>query len=40
MHQSFLVHVPDDVTIDAVDPVPLGHKVALRDIAEGEQIIK
>ena len=65
MHQSFLVHVPDDVvgvavrdiepgpgvpgriqnggghiTVDAVDHVPLGHKIAMRDIAAGEQIIK
>lgn len=65
MHQSFLVHVPDDmvgvavqdiepgpgvpgrvqngggdITINAVDRVPLGHKIALRDIAAGEQIVK
>ena len=65
MHQSFLVHVSDDVvgvavqdiepgpgvrgrvqdggddvSIDAVDPIPLGHKIALRDIAQGEQIVK
>ena len=65
MHQSFLVHVPDDVvgvavqdiepgpdipgrvqngggdiSIEALDPIPLGHKIALRDIASGEQVIK
>lgn len=65
MHQSFLVHGPEDVvgvavadiepgpdvrgriqngggdiTVTAVDAVPLGHKIALRDIARGEQVIK
>ena len=64
MHQSFLVHAPDDVVGVAVQdiepgprvtgrvqnggplelavlqPVPLGHKVALRDIASGEQVVK
>ena len=64
MHQSFLVHNPDDmvgvavadiapgpavrgrvqngapVELDVTQPVPLGHKVALRDIAAGEQVVK
>lgn len=65
MHQSFLVHVSDDVvgvavqdiepgpnvagrvqngggdiSLEAVDRIPLGHKIALRDIPQGEQVIK
>lgn len=30
----------DEFTLDVVDPVPLGHKVALRPLAPGEQVIK
>lgn len=30
----------DQLAIDVRDPVPLGHKVALRDIAAGEQVIE
>ena len=65
MHQSFLVHAPDDfvgvavrdiaagadvpgrvqssgdvIALDVVENVPLGHKVALRDIASGERVVK
>ena len=64
MHQSFLVHTPEDVVgvavqdispgpgvrgrvqngedleIVVLEPVPLGHKVALRDIAQGAQVVK
>ena len=65
MHQSFLVHAPDDFVgvavrdiaagadvpgrvqssgdvfaLDVVENVPLGHKVALRDIASGERVVK
>jgi len=28
------------VELDIVDPVPLGHKVALRDIGSGEPVIE
>lgn len=28
------------VTIDALDPIPLGHKIALTDIKEGDTIYK
>ena len=28
------------ISIDALDAVPLGHKIAVRDIAAGEQVIK
>lgn len=28
------------LTLEVRDPVPLGHKVALRDLAAGEQVIK
>lgn len=64
MHQSFLVHAPDDavgvavqdiapgpgvrgrvqngefLVLEVLEPVPLGHKVALRNIAEGERLVK
>lgn len=30
----------DFFDLDVVEPVPLGHKVALRDIAAGEQLVK
>lgn len=26
--------------LDVLEPVPLGHKIALRDIAQGEQVVK
>jgi (2R)-sulfolactate sulfo-lyase subunit alpha len=29
-----------EFTLDVVDPVPLGHKVALRPLTSGEQVIK
>ena len=30
----------NEFTLDVVDPVPLGHKVALRPLSSGEQVIK
>jgi (2R)-sulfolactate sulfo-lyase subunit alpha len=30
----------DTIRIEAHDPIPLGHKIALTDIAEGDTIIK
>ena len=30
----------NEFTLDVVDPVPLGHKVALRPLASGEPVIK
>jgi (2R)-sulfolactate sulfo-lyase subunit alpha len=30
----------NEFTLDVVDPVPLGHKVALRPLASGDQVIK
>jgi (2R)-sulfolactate sulfo-lyase subunit alpha len=29
-----------ELHLDALDQVPLGHKVALRDIAAGDQVVK
>lgn len=29
-----------ELQVDVVEPVPLGHKVALRDITSGEPVIK
>ena len=64
MHQSFLVHAPDDavgvavrdispvpdvrgrvlggdeILLEVVEAVPLGHKVALRDIPAGERVVE
>ncbi len=30
----------ETISIEARDPIPLGHKVALQDIAEGDTVIK
>jgi (2R)-sulfolactate sulfo-lyase subunit alpha len=30
----------DELELEVVEPVPLGHKVALRDIPSGEPVIK
>ena len=30
----------DTITVEAKDPIPLGHKVALQDIAEGDTVYK
>ncbi|HEX4976979.1 MAG TPA: UxaA family hydrolase [Nocardioides sp.] len=29
-----------ELTLDVVEPVPLGHKVALRDLAAGSPVVK
>jgi (2R)-sulfolactate sulfo-lyase subunit alpha len=31
---------PQSVTVQLIEPVPLGHKFALRDIASGEEVIE
>ncbi|PXY25217.1 hypothetical protein DI005_02580 [Prauserella sp. PE36] len=31
---------PENVTIELLEPVPLGHKLALTDIAEGQDVIE
>lgn len=65
MHQSFLVHAPDDAVgvavqdiaagssvrgriqdsggtleVEVIDAIPLGHKIALRDLTAGDRIIE
>ena len=30
----------DNIVVTATDPVPRGHKLAVRDIAEGESVLK
>jgi (2R)-sulfolactate sulfo-lyase subunit alpha len=30
----------ETISVEARDPIPLGHKVALQDIAEGDTVIK
>lgn len=31
---------PETVTVQLIEPVPLGHKFALRDITSGEEVIE
>jgi (2R)-sulfolactate sulfo-lyase subunit alpha len=31
---------PESVRVELLDPVPLGHKLALTDIAEGQDVIE
>ena len=31
---------PESITVDLKEPVPLGHKFALRDIAEGDEVLE
>lgn len=31
---------PESITVELKEPVPLGHKFALQDIAEGDEIIE
>ncbi len=30
----------ETITVEARDPIPLGHKVALQDITEGDTLVK
>ena len=36
----WMMDTDETVTVQALDPIPLGHKIAMRDIAEGETVIK
>jgi (2R)-sulfolactate sulfo-lyase subunit alpha len=38
--QGWVMDTDETITIETKDAIPLGHKVALRDIAEGETVIK
>ena len=37
---GWVMETDETITITALDPIPIGHKVALADIAEGETIMK
>lgn len=37
---GWIMATDETISVTAVDPVPLGHKVALQDIAEGDTILK
>jgi (2R)-sulfolactate sulfo-lyase subunit alpha len=37
---GWVMETDDTITVTALDAIPLGHKVALADIAEGDTIIK
>jgi (2R)-sulfolactate sulfo-lyase subunit alpha len=37
---GWLMETDGTITVKALDAIPLGHKVALADIAEGDTIIK
>ncbi len=37
---GWVMDTDETITLKAVDAIPLGHKVALADIAEGDTIIK
>ena len=37
---GWLMETDETIAITALDPIPLGHKIALGDIAEGDTIIK
>lgn len=37
---GWVMETDETITVEAKDPIPLGHKVALRDIKDGETILK
>lgn len=37
---GWLMETDETLSIEALDAIPLGHKIALGDIAEGDTIIK
>jgi (2R)-sulfolactate sulfo-lyase subunit alpha len=37
---GWVMETDETVTLEAKDPVPLGHKVALRDIKSGDTLVK
>ena len=37
---GLLMDKDETVTITSLDPIPLGHKIALNDIKDGDMIIK
>jgi len=37
---GWIMETDETITIDALDVVPLGHKIALRDIKNGDTVLK
>ena len=37
---GWVMDTDDTITVEAKDPIPLGHKVALQDISEGDTVVK
>ncbi len=37
---GWIMETDETITVKALDAIPLGHKVALADIAEGDTVIK
>ena len=37
---GWVMATDDTITLNALDAVPLGHKVALKDVSDGETILK
>ena len=37
---GWIMETDETITIDALDAVPLGHKIALRDINNGDTVLK
>jgi len=37
---GWLMETDETLTIEALDPIPLGHKIALADISDGDTVIK
>ena len=38
--EGWIMETDETIKVKALDAVPLGHKVALKDIAEGETVLK
>ena len=37
---GWMMDTDETISVKALDPIPIGHKVALSDIAEGDTILK
>jgi len=37
---GWIMETDESISLKALDPVPLGHKIALRDIQDGDTVLK
>lgn len=37
---GWVIDTDETITVDAIDDIPLGHKIALTDMADGDKVIK